>query len=313
MQARHWTGGRSPDREESMARYECPGFTLGCTSFVRPASYVEGVRFGAALCRDVSVLLFESGAHGECPLTEREAREIARIGDGEGTTFSVHLPVDGDFSTPEGALRVQRGALAAVDRAAPLRAHSFVLHVAFPACTAEGRAVTGAEAARAAAVLESIGRALPSPGCLALENLEGYGPGFLDPWLNGAHAGPAPGWARCADIGHLWKDFRQGGRSASRPGERPAGRLGSPDPPAVLADWLPRVRICHLHGVRLCGDTARDHVSLAHMPVDQLDAALHLLWERAFSGVVTLEVFSPEHLAASHRAILESHERFTQS
>ena len=81
-----------------MARYECPGFTLGCTSFVRPASYVEGVRFGAALCRDVSVLLFESGAHGECPLTEREAREIARIGDGEGTTFSVHLPVDGDFS-----------------------------------------------------------------------------------------------------------------------------------------------------------------------------------------------------------------------
>ena len=92
-----------------------------------------------------------------------------------------------------------------------------------------------------------------------------------------------------------------------------AGRLGSPDPPAVLADWLPRVRICHLHGVRLCGDTARDHVSLAHMPVDQLDAALHLLWERAFSGVVTLEVFSPEHLAASHRAILGSHERFTQS
>ena len=122
-----------------MARYECPGFTLGCTSFVRPASYVEGVRFGAALCRDVSVLLFESGAHGECPLTEREAREIARIGDGEGTTFSVHLPVDGDFSTPESALRVQRGALAAVDRAAPLRAHSFVLHVAFPACTAEMR------------------------------------------------------------------------------------------------------------------------------------------------------------------------------
>ena len=238
MQARHWTGGRSPDR----------GFTLGCTSFVRPASYVEGVRFGAALCRDVSVLLFESGAHGECPLTEREAREIARIGDGEGTTFSVHLPVDGDFSTPEGALRVQRGALAAVDRAAPLRAHSFVLHVAFPACTAEGRAVTGAEAARAAAVLESIGRALPSPGCLALENLEGYGPGFLDPWLNGAHAGPAPGWARCADIGHLWKDFRQGGRSASRPGERPAGRLGSPGGLAPSRPDLPSARGAAVRG-----------------------------------------------------------------
>lgn len=296
-----------------MARYECPGFTLGCTSFVRPASYVEGVRFGAALCRDVSVLLFESGPAGECPLTGREAREIARIGDGEGATFSVHLPVDGDFSTPEGALRVQQGALAAVDRVAPLHAHSFVLHVAFPTCMAEGRAPAGAEAARAAAVLERIGRALPSPDCLALENLEGCGPDFLDPWLTGSHVGPAPGWSRCADIGHLWKDRLQG----ERPNGRPVSRSGRPvpaaSPAAVLAEWLPRVRICHLHGVRLCGDTVRDHTSLGHMPADQLDAALHLLWDRAFSGVVTLEVFSPEHLAASHRAILESHERFIRS
>lgn len=280
-----------------MARYESPGFTLGCTSFVRPASYVEGVRFGAALCRDVSVLLFESGPRGECPLTEGEAREIARIGDGEGTSFSVHLPVDGDFATPGGALRVQQGALAAVERAAPLRAHSFVLHVSLPACAAGGRAVTRAEAARVAAVLERVARALPSPDCLALENLEGYGSGFLDPWLSRQEPGRAPGVSRCADIGHLWKDFRPGG----------------PSPAALLEAWLPRVRLCHLHGVRLRGGTARDHTSLAHVPPPRLDAALHLLWRRAFAGVVTLEVFSPEHLAASHRAILESYERFTHS
>lgn len=280
-----------------MALYESPGFTLGCTSFVRPASYVEGVRFGAALCRDVSVLLFESGDRGECPLSEGEAREIARIGDGEGTTFSVHLPVDGDFSTPAGALRAQRGALAAVERAAPLLAHSFVMHVSLPACAAGGRAVTGAEAARVATVLERVARALPSPDCLALENLEGYDSDFLDPWLDSRHAGHALVVSRCADIGHLWKEFR----------------ADCPSPAALLEVWLPRVRLCHLHGVRLCGGTVRDHTSLAHVPSARLDAALHLLWRRAFAGVVTLEVFSPEHLAASHRAILESYDRFTQS
>lgn len=278
-----------------MARYESPGFTLGCTSFVRPAAYVEGVRFGAALCRDVSVLLFESGARGECPLSEREAREIARIGDGEGTTFSVHLPVDGDFATSGGALRAQQGALAAVERAAPLRAHSFVMHLSLPACAAGGRAATREEADRVAAVLERVARALPSPDCLALENLEGYDSGFLDQWLGRHDPGHAPGVSRCADIGHLWKAFRD------------------PSPAALLEAWLPRVRLCHLHGVRQCGGAARDHVSLAHVPPARLDAALHLLWRRAFAGVVTLEVFSPEHLAASHRAILESYERFTHS
>jgi sugar phosphate isomerase/epimerase len=79
-------------------------------------------------------------------------------------------------------------------------------------------------------------------------------------------------------VGHLWLD--------------------SVNPLPHLASALPRLRVVHLHGVQWVEAAAqnaeprrRDHVSLAHVEPQALDAVLRLLWDVRFSGVLCLEVF----------------------
>ncbi len=169
-----------------------------------------------------------------------------------------------------------------------------------------------------AEALRAIASRLPSPAQLAVENLETFPPEFWDGWLDGTP------YSRCLDIGHIWKD---GG-----------------DPAPVLAAWLPRVRVIHLHGLeprgsgvsapsapaaanaarglppsrlpdllRRFGPRPRDHKSLRLMPPDRLDAVTHPLWKAGFSGVLTLEVFTFDDFTASHAALLRSWERFEKN
>ena len=148
-----------------------------------------------------------------------------------------------------------------------------------------------------------------------MENLETYAPSFWDRWLAGTP------YSRCLDVGHIWKD---GG-----------------DPAPVLAAWLPRVRVIHLHGLeprgseadaakpqgqqrapeklaernlsRLFGPRPRDHKSLRLMPPEFVDDVMHPLWKTGFSGVLNLEVFSVEDFTASHAVLMHSWERYAAS
>lgn len=115
-----------------MDKYAIPHLKLGGTSFLLHAGYVPAVRFAAERCEDVALLLLETGARGEYLPTPEEIREIGRIADGEGAGLHVHLPTDADFDTPEGARAMVAKVRLAVERAAPLRPHTFVLHVDFP-------------------------------------------------------------------------------------------------------------------------------------------------------------------------------------
>jgi sugar phosphate isomerase/epimerase len=100
-----------------------------------------------------------------------------------------------------------------------------------------------------------------SPARLALENLESYDVGLLEPIFA---AFPI---RRTLDIGHLWK----------------AGH----DPLPVLDTWLPTTKVIHLHGV-----AGADHRSLAVMAAAQLDPVLARLLD--WPGVLTLEVFEED-------------------
>jgi sugar phosphate isomerase/epimerase len=68
----------------------------------------------------------------------------------------------------------------------------------------------------------------------------------------------------------------------------------------VLGRLLPKTRIVQWHGTDPSG---RDHRSLAHYPLDKARALLGALRARAYSGVLTLEVFRAPDLASS-RAVL---------
>ncbi len=260
-------------------KYRVPGFTLGTTSFLIPDYYIPAVRHIAALCDDISLLISEPGEKGDALITAQEVAEIARIADGEGVRFNIHLPTDSDFDTERGTENMVREIENIVDRVSPLAPHTWVLHIAYP-CLSELNAYPDDDSvARTADALARIARFLPAPEQLALENLETFPLDFIDRWLEGTP------YSRCFDIGHVWKD----------------GHL----PETLWPSWKSRVRICHLHGL-----AERDHRSLSNMPAERLDAILHPLWHDGFSGAVTLEVFKQDHFVTSHEAIMHSWKRY---
>ena len=288
---------------------------LGATSFLLHETYVPAVRFAAERCDDVALLLVEPGERNEYLATPGEIAEIGRIIAGEGVTLHVHLPTDADFDTREGA-RAMIGKIRRVaELTGPLAPHSFVLHVDFPSLHGTGGEPSAEQQEWTAEALREIAACLPAPERLAVENLETYPPTFWDRWLAGTP------YSRCLDVGHIWKD--------------------SGDPAPVLAAWLPRVRVIHLHGLeprgseadaakpqgqqgapekqaernlaRLFGPRPRDHKSLRLMPPEFVDDVMHPLWKTGFSGVLNLEVFSVEDFTASHAVLMQSWERYAAS
>ena len=298
-----------------MPKYTLPNLRLGATSFLLHAAYVPAVRFAAERCDDVALLLLETGGRGEYLATPGEIAEIGRIIAGEGATLHVHLPTDADFDTREGARAMIEKVRRAAELTGPLDPHSFVLHVDFPSLHGTGREPSAEQQEWTAEALREIAAHLPAPERLAVENLESYAPTFWDRWLAGTP------YSRCLDVGHIWKD---GG-----------------DPAPVLAAWLPRVRVIHLHGLeprgdgagaagaakqqgrqkapetpvgrnlpRLFGTSPRDQKSLRFMPPELVDEVAHPLWKAGFSGVLNLEVFSVEDFAVSHAVLMQSWERY---
>ena len=294
-----------------MKKYTLPHLKLSGTSFLLPTDYVPGVRFAAERCEDVALLLLETGEHGENLATPAELAEIARIMDGEGASLHVHLPTDADFDTYRNARAMVAAVREVVDRTARLRPHSFVLHVDFPSLykgtpdwIASGDGLTVEQRQWTAEALADIAACLPSPEQLAIENLEALPTGIWDAWLDGTP------YSRCLDIGHIWK-------------------VGG-DPAPVLEAWLSRVRVIHLHGLEPrdappSGKAAafgpdghptcwpRDHTSLRLMSAAQIDAVLHPLWRRGFTGVLNLEVFRVDDFSVSHAALLQSWERYQRT
>ena len=298
-----------------MRKYVIPNMRLGATSFLLHETYVPAVRFAAERCDDVALLLVEPGERNEYLATPGEIVEIGRIIAGERATLHVHLPTDADFDTWEGARSMIGKIRRVAELTGPLDPHSFVLHVDFPSLHGTGGEPSAEQQEWTAEALREIAACLPAPERLAVENLETYAPSFWDRWLAGTP------YSRCLDVGHIWKD---GG-----------------DPAPVLAAWLPRVRVIHLHGLeqrgseadaakpqgqqnapeklaernlsRLFGPRPRDHKSLRLMPPEFVDDVMHPLWKTGFSGVLNLEVFSVEDFTASHAVLMQSWERYAAS
>ena len=101
-----------------------------------------------------------------------------------------------------------------------------------------------------------------------LENIN-YSPQFLRPFLEDGTCG------LCLDIGHLL--------------------LGREDVLLNLETYFEKTSEVHLHGV----DGCRDHLSLSRLPFRQVQTVVGFLQKKAFSGLVTLEVFDPHDLEES--------------
>lgn len=260
-------------------KYRIPQLKLGATSFLKQDYYVPAVRFAASVCDDIALLVSEPGEKGEYLITKQEVAEIARIADGEGVVFNIHLPTDAHFETEKSRRRIVEEIRMAADRVGCLQPHSWVLHIEYPSLTEKYIYADRESHERTAVALAEIASFLPSPEYLAIENIETFPIDFWDKWLE-----QTP-YSRCFDIGHVWKEGL--------------------NPEDYWPEWSPRIRMCHLHGLG-----TRDHQSLKYMSHDRLDAIMHRLWEDRFDGAVTMEVFNFDDFRTSHEALLLSYERY---
>jgi sugar phosphate isomerase/epimerase len=250
-------------------------FRIGTTSYIIPDDLVANAHYLATRVHDMQLVLFDLPDGTSNLPNAAQVAELAAIGRGAGLSYTVHLLDDVRLTDATGAPHPSLARAAMVmELTHGLKPHAYVLHL-------EGRDV------RAAApdsphlarwqeeqvhALQQLSAWAGTPVQLAVENLEGYAPGFVTPVVERSPV------ARCVDVGHLWLDGHD-----PRPWLRQAGA---------------RLRVVHLHGV---GD--RDHQSVALTPPAQLDAVLDCLLEQHFDGVLTLEVFGEEDFTSSLDAL----------
>lgn len=254
-------------------------YTIGAPSMVFGKDMVNNVRRLVAYVSHVEILIFYTPELNNIP-TSAELAEIRAIGNGEGISFSIHLPSSLEVASPDHSKRQFSIELAqqCLIKAASIKPLHYILHVPYSpptlvAVPGDYHTVEPADRRHG----EWIGYAMESletlhdswcyPGSLLVENIN-YSPAMLEPlWNRGL-------CEFCLDIGHL--------------------RLGNEDVEAVLKRYLPVTREIHLHGVR----GYEEHLSLAANPPGKLLSWLSILQEH-FRGILNLEVFSPDDLVDS--------------
>lgn len=81
-------------------------FKIGTTSFIRPATILENVRYLAPLVDDIELLCFESDAIAAYP-SINEVGELKQIAEDQSLSYTVHLPVDIDLGAKENFIRIE--------------------------------------------------------------------------------------------------------------------------------------------------------------------------------------------------------------
>lgn len=238
-------------------------FTLACPSFIYRAGYAENVRRLAAVVDEIELLFFESRFADSLPAPAL-VRELEKLGRRGRITYNVHLPTDifpghRDAVERRRAVTVLREML---ERLAPLSPSSFTLHLNRDAADAD---IAGWQANTRDSLRQVLDGGFPGRR-IAIENID-------DDLVSAAPVIQALDLSVCMDMGHLVAQRRS--------------------LTAFFQRWRERIAIVHLHGVA----GGRDHLPLDRLTDGRLAAALALL--RGFDGVVSLEVFSREALAAS--------------
>ena len=244
---------------------------LGTSSYIIPADILPNVEFLGPLV-DIELVLFETDEYGS---NLPDAATVARLNElaaEHDLTYTVHLPLDlrlaDDGSEADVSIVKARKVLACT---ADLNPFAYIVHLNGQALLGDYDATTLAGwQSTARRSLETLFPAVSDPRLLCVENLERWSPDAFAPLVDELPI------SRCVDIGHLW--------------------LMGEDPLPRLTDWLPRTRVCHLHGIG-----TRDHQSLGLVSPERLKPVVDELTAH-FDGVATFEVFSEADLRGSLEA-----------
>jgi len=274
--ATHKTDDRTlPFEEITFEKPDFP-FKLCTTTFIYPADWVANARALGGAFDELELLLFESARPDSLPTAET-IRTLAGLSQDLKFTWNVHLPIDIYPAHPDRSARRQAAEVVkrVIDLTAPLTPTTHTLHL--PGLNGRpDRAVVRKWRGRLHETLEQIVAAGIPGRQLTIENLPEYPLELALPLIE------AFDLEVCLDLGHLL--------------------VGGASPAKAFEMFWQRVTLLHIHGT--AGE--RDHRSLDRLPAGLLALLMQKL--HTFSGVVSLEVFSKEHLLASLDCLLQAWE-----
>jgi sugar phosphate isomerase/epimerase len=250
-------------------------FKIGTTSFIYPDGYVQNVKMLAPYLDEIELLLFES-TPGSLP-SIHEVKQLLSLADEFDLTYNIHLPLDISLGAPERSIR--QFALDTVkqvmDLTAPLSPSTYTLHLPYDEAGVDNEQIKCWQNRLNTGINKLVSTGINGE-MISIETLD-YPLNWVDEILTDSNL------SVCLDVGHLM--------------------VYGFDPEAVFNKYKKRTPILHLHGVA-------DHQD--HLPLDRLtqaDAKTVIKMLKQFEGVVSLEVFSFDHLKASLNFLENNQER----
>jgi sugar phosphate isomerase/epimerase len=267
---------RSRNRSSATA---APPFKIGAPSLVFGKNLLENVRMLAGKVDHIEVVLFHTPTLNNFA-SPAEIKAVKNMGDGEGLSFSVHLPASLEIASRHREKRQQSVGMVAelIHLTHELNPTGYILHIPVtpPTLTAvPGHYLTHKDqqlfdgwSQRAMDGLLTIQSRMGADTTILVENIN-YSPRFLEIFWQSGICG------FCLDMGHLM--------------------LGRESVSKALGQFMPVIEEIHLHGVM----EDEEHLSLTVLPRARISRWVNRLLDADFKGIVNLEVFTPEDLETS--------------
>jgi len=240
-------------------------FKIGTTSFIYPADYVQNVKMLAPHLDEIELLLFQSAP--ESLPSNHEIKQLFNVSNEFDLTYNIHLPLDIFMGAPEPSVRqfaldtIQQ----VMDLTALLSPSTYTLHLPYDEADFDNERIKPWRD-RLNTSMKKLASAGISGDMISIETLD-YPLDWVEDLLNDFNL------SVCIDVGHLM--------------------LYGFDPEAVFNKYKNRTPILHLHGV----DNHKDHLPLDRLAKEKAKTIIRMLQQH--EGVVSLEVFSFDHLKAS--------------
>ena len=240
-------------------------FKIGTTSFIYPDNYVQNVNMLAPYLDEIELIFFES-TPDSLP-TNHEIKELFSLANEYDLSYNIHLPLDISLGAPEPSTRHFSLEIInqVMDLTAPLSPTTYTLHLPYEDIDVENERIKRWKE-HTYHSMETLCTSGFNSRVISIETLN-YPIEWVENILIDFDL------SVCMDLGHLI--------------------LYGLDMKYVFDRYKNRTSIIHLHGAnKRC-----DHQSLDILSKSNLKTILEML--KQFKGIVSIEVFSYEHLKAS--------------
>lgn len=255
-------------------------FRLGTTSFIYADGYIPNVKLLGPWLDEIELLFFESNAIYDFP-TKEDVKELLRLAGEHRISYNVHMPLDLNPGHPDASIRGRSVQIIAriYDLIWPLSPTTLTVHLPFHGDARSTKDIAGWRERIHRSLEQIIQTGIPA-GIVSIETLN-YPIRWIEDIISEMH------FSVCMDVGHLV--------------------VHAFDLSEFYRRYQKQIAIIHLHGV----SGGQDHMALDQLVTRNSVQMMRVL--KHFSGSVSLEVFSFDHLKRSLRHLEKLWEKYYTS